>query len=362
MQRVIPTPGSVRVPSRSKKRFTGPGYLKGKAAGYTAIVRSLRSRAPALFLAALFLSWIPVEGATPTDPEEVRRIFVELINAQRERLGLQPLVLEPALVRAAQAHADDMTARQYTGFSSPEGRQTEDWARDAGYAFQLVTAKLAFTPEPPETIAREWELKPNSNRNSLFHPEVLDLGIGIGEVRGTPIYSFVLARSEKSYLQRYVAELYERQEIELQNLEALRAELLRQVNEARSRAKLHLLERHSALDRAAQEHAEAVLRAVRSGSPLASAGPLALKVRQQKYRSAGIIGERIVTDALTPQQALAELLDERSGERSKLYGHGFTQMGIGMAFERTSEGFRIVWVQCLARPTSMPTGAEAGKD
>ena len=167
----------------------------------------LRSRAAVSLLAALLLAWAPPAGAA--DPEELRRTFLELINAQRASLGLQTLVLEPALVRAAQAHADDMSARQYAGFSSPQGRQSEDWTREAGYAFQVFTAKLAFTAEPPQTIAQGW--KPESNRNSLFHPEVRDLGVGIGEVRGTPIYSFMLARSEKSYLDRYIAELYDRQ-------------------------------------------------------------------------------------------------------------------------------------------------------
>lgn len=269
-------------------------------------------------------------------------------------------MLDPDLGRAAQAHVDDMSARGYAGFSSPEGRTTEDFAREAGYKFQTIAGKLAFTADPPEDIAGGW--KPESNRNSLFHPDVRDLGIGIGVVRGTPMYSFLLARSEKSYLERYVAELYERQTLAFQNLEALREELLRRVNELRTGAKLQPLTRHPALDLAAQEHAEAVLEAIRSGAPLAKAGPLAAKVKRQKYRVAGIVGERIVTDALTPEQTLAGLVDVESGQRSKLLGKGFSQMGVGVAFERTPDGFRVVWVQCLARPTSMPTTADSSRD
>lgn len=283
-----------------------------------------------------------------------------MINAERERLGLQPLALDPDLDRAAQAHVDDMGARGYAGFSSPEGRTTEDWARQAGYKFQLITAKLAFTADPPEAIARGW--KPESNRNSLFHPDVRDLGIGIGQVRGTPVYSFLLARSEKSYLERYVAELYERQTLAFQNVEPLREEILSKVNEARAGMDLHPLTRHPALDGAAQAHAEAVLEAVRSGAALKTAGPLAAKVKALKYPVSGVVGERIVMDALTPEQALAELLDESGGRRSTLLGKGFTEMGIGLAFERLPEGFRIIWVQCLARPSSKRTGADTRQD
>lgn len=297
--------------------------------------------------------------------EDLRGTFLQLINDQREREGLQSLILDPALIRAAQAHADDMTARQTVGFSTPEGRQVEDWTREAGYVFQLVTEKIATTPDPPEAMAADWSRWPESSRRSLLHPDVRDLGVGIGEVKGTPVYSFVLARSEKSYLERYVAELYDRQTLALQNVETLREDLLRRINEVRAGAKVQPLTRHPALERAAQEHAEAILSAMRSGQPLNTAGPLARKVRRQGYRAAGTvgtIGERVVMDALSSEQALTALLGENQGKRSTLLGRGFTQMGIGVAFERTAEGFRVVWVQCLARPASIPTPGDAQEE
>jgi uncharacterized protein YkwD len=297
--------------------------------------------------------------------EDLQGTFLSLINSQREREGLQPLVLDPALVRAAQAHADDMTARQSVSFTTPEGREVEDWTREAGYVFQLVTEKIATTPDPPESMAADWTRWPDSNRKSLLNPDVRDLGVGIGEVKGTPVYTFVLARSEKNYLERYVAELYDRQTLALKNLDALREELLRRINEQRTGAKVQPLARHPALERAAQEHAEAILTALRSGQPLKTVGPLAAKVKRQGYRSAGYlgtIGERVVFDALTPDQALTALLGEDQGKRSTLLGRGFTQMGIGVAFERTPEGFRVVWVQCLARPAATPTTANAQDD
>jgi uncharacterized protein YkwD len=312
--------------------------------------------------AALVLLVLETAVAFPAQEEDLRGTFLKLINAQREREGLGPLVLDPALSRAAQAHADDMTARQTVSFSTPEGRQVEDWTRAAGYVFQLVTEKLATTPDPPESMAADWAHWPDSNRKSLLNPDVRDLGIGIGEVKGTPVYTFVLARSEKSYLERYVAELYERQELALQNFEALREDLLLRINEARAGAKVQPLTRHPALERAAQEHAEGILTALRTGQPLKTVGPLASKVKRQGYRSAGYlgtIGERVVFDALTPDQALSALLGEDQGRRSTLLGRGFTQMGIGVAFERTAEGFRVVWVQCLARPTATPTPGNA---
>lgn len=301
----------------------------------------------------------------PSEDADLPATFLRLINAQREREGLQPLVLDPALSRAAQVHADDMTARQTVGFATADGRQVEDWTRGAGYVFQLVTEKIATTPDPPESMAADWARWPDSNRKSLLHPDVRDLGVGVGQVKGTPVYSFVLARSEKSYLERYVAELYEKQTLALQSLDSLREDLLHRINEVRAGTKIQPLTRHPALEKAAQDHAEAVLNALRTGQPLKTVGPLAAKVRAQGYRSAGYlgtIGERIVFDALTPDQAMSALLGEDQGRRSTLLGRGFTQMGIGVAFERTTEGFRVVWVQCLARPAATPTTANAQEE
>lgn len=310
--------------------------------------------------AALFLvlpAALPA-SSPPADPDSLRQTFLELVNEQRGRQGLAPVALDPALSRAAQAHADDMTARQYFQFKSPEGREIEHWTREAGYVYQLVAEKLASTPETPEAVADGWSRFVKANSNSIFHPDVRDLGVGIGEVRGTPVYTFVLARSEKSYLEGYIADLYQKQELALRDVNALREELLWRVNELRAAEGRHALSRHFALDKAAQEHAEAILAAVRAGQPVPKTIQLPRRVKATGYRAVGAVGERVVIDALTTDQAVAALMD--SG--SQLLGKGFTQIGLGVAFERLPEGFRVIWVQCLARPWSTPTGADATQD
>lgn len=310
------------------------------------------SAAVALFL--VLPATLPA-SSPPADPDQLRQTFLELVNEQRGLQGLAPVALDPALSRAAQAHADDMTARQYLHFKSPEGREIEHWTREAGYNYQLVAEKLASTPDAPRVIAEGWSRTVKSNRNSVFHPNVKDLGIGIGEVRGMPVYTFVLARSEKSYLEGYIADLYQKQEIALRDVNALREELLWRVNELRAAKELHPLSRHFALDKAAQEHAEAVLAAVRAGQSAQKMTQLPRRVKATGYRAVGAVGERVVADALTPDQAMAALMD---GGGSQLLGKGFTQIGLGVAFERLPEGFRVIWVQCLARPWATPTEAD----
>lgn len=317
-------------------------------------MRPLRRLSAAAVLSLALPAALPGEPP-PADPQPVRELFLTLVNEQRDRQGLAPVALDSALSRAAQAHADDMTARQYLHFRSPEGREIEHWAREAGYAYQLVTEKLASTPDPPRAVAEGWSRAAESNRNSVFHPDVRDLGVGIGQVRGMPVYTFVLARSEKSYLEGYIADLYRRQEMALRDVDLLREELLWRVNELRAAEGRHPLSRHAALDRAAQEHAEAVLAEVRAGGSAQKMTQLPRRVKALGYRAVGAVGERVVADALTTDQAVAALM----GGGSQLLGKGFTQIGLGVAFERTGDGFRVIWVQCLARPWSTPTGGDA---
>ena len=63
------------------------------------------------------------------------------------------------------------------------------------------------------------------------------------------------------------------------------------------------------------------------------------------------IGESVVQGALTPEETLSALLG-RADRRSNVLGSWFTQLGLGLAFERRENGFFAVWVQCLSRPRS----------
>ncbi len=54
------------------------------------------------------------------------------VNAGREAHSLPPYRVDDTLAAVAQAHAQDMVARDYVGHSSPEGKRVCDRPRDAG--------------------------------------------------------------------------------------------------------------------------------------------------------------------------------------------------------------------------------------
>jgi len=304
----------------------------------------------------------PAAGALGDGRDELRARFLELLNEQRQKQGLAPLRLVTSLARAAQAQVDDMVARQYYALTSPEGRTLEDWIKDAGYREQLVTEKIFHTDRMPQTLAASWSQSPDAHRQSLFNPEVEELGVGIGDYQGLPLYVFVLARSEASYLSQYTQQLFARQTARFEDLDGLRQEMLRLVNEARAARKLDPLTLDSALNRAAQGHAEEVFQALKQGRPVPGESALAQRVKAAGYRMRRGVGESVVQGTLSPEETLAALLGRSGRGTPNILGSWYTQLGLGLSFERTANGFFVVWVQCLSRPASSTERAHAAEE
>ncbi|HKV08104.1 MAG TPA: CAP domain-containing protein, partial [Thermoanaerobaculia bacterium] len=198
--------------------------------------------------------------------DDRRLVFLSGINEERQKLGLSPLELSPALSRAAQIHADDMVARGYYELTSPEGKDIDDWALEAGYDAQLLTEKILKTSSSPETVVAQWGRFADTHRASLFHPDVEELGVGIGETEGRALYTLAFARSKASYLAAYVRHLFAEKTAQLGDLDALRQEMLRLVNEARAERELDPLALDPLLNQAAQDYAEEMFQAIRQGA------------------------------------------------------------------------------------------------
>jgi uncharacterized protein YkwD len=245
-----------------------------------------------------------------------------------------------------------MVARRYYELTSPEGRTVESWIKDAGYREQLVTEKIVRTDRTPPALAASWGLSPEAHRQSLFHPEVEELGVGIGEYQGLPLYAFVLARSEASYLSQYTQQLFARQTARFEDLDGLRQEMLRLVNEARAGRKLEPLTLDTALNSAAQGHAEEIFLALKQGRPVPKEWELVQRVKAAGYPIRRGVGEIVVQGTLTPAETLAALLGRSVRGENNIFVGWYTQLGLGLKFERTGDGFSVVWVQCLSRPAS----------
>src|SRR5262249_11438442 len=72
--------------------------------------------------------------ATPTASGAVARI-VQLVNAERSKVGCSALTLNATLTKAAQAHSDDMAAHQNMSHTGSDGSSPGDRITRAGYSW-----------------------------------------------------------------------------------------------------------------------------------------------------------------------------------------------------------------------------------
>ncbi|WP_282692374.1 CAP domain-containing protein [Streptomyces sp. CC208A] len=106
------------------------------------------------------------------------RDVIALVNAERNRAGCGPLRTEARLARAAQAHADDMAARDYYAHDNPEGRDGGDRISAAGYSWRAWGENIHRGPKTPERAMQGWMASPAHRANILncaFH----DIGAGV---------------------------------------------------------------------------------------------------------------------------------------------------------------------------------------
>lgn len=125
----------------------------------------------------------PVPSVTPTpvptpSSEATLARLVSLVNAERQKAGLPPVVVHAALSRSAQDYAALMAA---TGCFAHDcgGTSAQLRARAAGYtAYANMGEVLAAAYLLPETVVEAW-MASSGHRDALLHPAYRDTGVGV---------------------------------------------------------------------------------------------------------------------------------------------------------------------------------------
>ena len=132
--------------------------------------------AATLWLALAFADGPVAQAQQVGDLERLRQRALELVNQVRSEHDLPPLELGDILNEAAQAHAEDMLARDYYGHVSPDGENVMDRYQEAGGdRWRLVLENIAQCqgcPTPPtaervEAFQEGWMESPGHRENIL---------------------------------------------------------------------------------------------------------------------------------------------------------------------------------------------------
>jgi len=118
----------------------------------------------------------------PANEAQVKAATLCLLNAQRARVGAQPLTQNALLQRAAERHSLDMVKRKFFEHRNPDGVEPAARIVRTGYPPILIGENLAWGEEDestPAEMVRLWMASPG-HRANLLKPNYREIGIGIG--------------------------------------------------------------------------------------------------------------------------------------------------------------------------------------
>ena len=116
------------------------------------------------------------------------RIF-DLINAQRQRQGLRPLVYNPQLDRMAKIQAENMARFQKMAHTIPEASLPTLGARAryVGYVYGRIAENVALGYPTAETVVEGW-MNSSGHRRNILDRDVVETGIGIARSSAGGLY------------------------------------------------------------------------------------------------------------------------------------------------------------------------------
>lgn len=112
----------------------------------------------------------------------ISAVLVDLANHDRSADQLNGLRINPKLVAAAQAKADDMAKKGYFAHTTPEGYDSWHWFRQVGYDYAYAGENLAVDFSESSDVETAWMNSP-THRENILNQHYTE--IGIATAKGT---------------------------------------------------------------------------------------------------------------------------------------------------------------------------------
>lgn len=116
-----------------------------------------------------------VNNAKPRPDLEAE--MLKLVNMERTKRGLKPVVADPQLTPVARSHSQDMFSRGYFSHYTPEGRDPFDRMRSAGIKYYSAGENLALGQTLK--ICHQGLMNSPGHRANILNSSYGRLGIGI---------------------------------------------------------------------------------------------------------------------------------------------------------------------------------------
>ncbi|MEZ4662170.1 MAG: LysM peptidoglycan-binding domain-containing protein [Caldilineaceae bacterium] len=120
---------------------------------------------------------LPVYAQSADEMNPAAQNVAASINQTRTAMGLQPLVLQPVLIQAAQTHAFDMVNNHNYSHYGSDGSSVNDRVHRLGYATeQWASENWVAVADPARAI--QWWMNSPVHRDNILNPNWHGLGVG----------------------------------------------------------------------------------------------------------------------------------------------------------------------------------------
>lgn len=117
--------------------------------------------------------------------DAARKDVVDLVNAERAKNRCGALKANAKLQEAAQAHTDDMAARNYFDHNSPDGKSARDRINATGYTWSRIGENIARGQQDAAAVVTAWMNSPG-HRANILNCDFTEIGVGVKFGSGGP--------------------------------------------------------------------------------------------------------------------------------------------------------------------------------
>lgn len=120
-------------------------------------------------------------------PESYERAYerkvLTLVNEEREKENLSPLVWNEELAKLAREHSEDMEKRDFFSHINPDGLDPFDRMSKKGIKYSVAAENIAYGQQTPEAVMNTW-MNSEGHRKNIMNPQLKELGVGAVKSEG----------------------------------------------------------------------------------------------------------------------------------------------------------------------------------
>jgi uncharacterized protein YkwD len=113
--------------------------------------------------------------------------ILDLVNNERLKVGIDPLLINEQLNRAADYHSQDQAATNTMSHIGSDGSDVADRIQNVDYQYSVAGENVAFGYLDPEAVVTAW-MGSEGHRENILNPDFQEIGIGSASGSDGSIY------------------------------------------------------------------------------------------------------------------------------------------------------------------------------